>query len=164
MSEGQRTNGLGVAGFVVSLLGLVSCGLISPIGLVMSAVAMKREPKGLAIAGFVIGLIGSLWLIPLFAFGLLGVFLPAIGAALVAADKVDASVEMSSISVEVRAYVNENGSPPEALGELSLDTDLQTDPWGNPYRYLVDESGTWTLSSDGADGVAGTDDDIHSGD
>lgn len=66
----ERTNGLGTAGFIVSLVGFLSCGFLSPIGLVLSLIALGRQPRGLAIAGFVLGLIGSIWLIVALALGL----------------------------------------------------------------------------------------------
>ena len=57
------SNGLGIAGFIVSLVGIVgSCGLLCPVGLLMSIIAMRREPRGFAIAGLIIGLLGSLWI------------------------------------------------------------------------------------------------------
>ncbi len=63
------SNGLGVAGFVVSLVGFLVCGgLVCPIGVIMSAVALGREPKGFAIAGLIIGLLGSAWLVIFFIF------------------------------------------------------------------------------------------------
>ncbi len=162
----QESNGLGIAGFVVSLVGIGSCGLISPVGLILSMMAMKREPKGLAIAGLVLGVIGSLWLIPLFALGLLGGILAlfGLGAAVIAGDQFEASFELDTISAEVTAYIDENGSLPASLDDLSLETWAKTDPWGNVYRYSIDESGAWTLSSDGEDGVAGTADDVHRND
>ncbi len=75
------SNSLGVAGFVVSLVGILSCGLLAPIGMVMSYVAMRRQSDGLAIAGFVIGLVGSLWLLVALIFGLFGLLLAALGIA-----------------------------------------------------------------------------------
>ena len=64
----DSTNGLGTAGFVTSLVGLfLTCGILSPIGLLFSAAALFKAPRGMAIAGFVLGAIGSWWL---FAFGL----------------------------------------------------------------------------------------------
>jgi hypothetical protein len=62
-SDGGRPadeqNGLGTASFVCSIVGLFSAGILSVVGLILGAIAMRREPKGLAIAGFVIGLIGT---------------------------------------------------------------------------------------------------------
>ncbi len=54
------SNGMGIAGFVCSLVGLVACaGVLCPIGLILSAIGMQREPRGLAIAGLIIGIVGS---------------------------------------------------------------------------------------------------------
>lgn len=60
----QPTNGLAIAGFVLSIVG---CGF--PIGLILSAIALgqfKKDPnqkgKGLAIAGLVIGIISVVFL------------------------------------------------------------------------------------------------------
>lgn len=61
--EAPRSNVLGVAGFVFSLLGFFSCGVLAPIGLLLSFCGMFSEPKGLATAGLILGFVGSLWLI-----------------------------------------------------------------------------------------------------
>lgn len=37
---------------------------------------------------------------------------------------------------------------------------LPNDPFGNPYRYECEDYQNYTISSDGPDGAAGTDDDI----
>lgn len=53
-------NGLGVAGFVLSLVGLVLCWvpfanfILGGIGFILSLVGVFRRPKGLAIAGIII--------------------------------------------------------------------------------------------------------------
>lgn len=67
------SSGLGVAGFVVGLLGLTLCGmLVSPIGLVLSILGMREtspaaaSPKGgrgLTIAGLVLSIIGTVSLL-----------------------------------------------------------------------------------------------------
>src|SRR4051794_35388693 len=62
-----KSNGLGTAGFVVSLISFFCCGLSAPLGLVMSLVALLWAPRGMAAAGVVLGGLGSWWL---FAFGL----------------------------------------------------------------------------------------------
>lgn len=50
----QPTNGLAVAGFVVSLASLLTCGLASPVGLLLSLGALGKRPRGLALAGVLI--------------------------------------------------------------------------------------------------------------
>jgi hypothetical protein len=59
-------NTLGIVGFVFSLLGVVTCGLLGPVGLLLSLLALFKRPRGFATAGAVIGLLATLWL------GLLG--------------------------------------------------------------------------------------------
>lgn len=58
----NRSNGLGTAGFVISLVGFLTCGLICPLGMLISFFGMFSRPRGTAIAGFVFGVIGSAWL------------------------------------------------------------------------------------------------------
>ncbi|HMN40185.1 MAG TPA: hypothetical protein PKE29_05020 [Phycisphaerales bacterium] len=74
------TNGLGTAGFIVSLVGLMgTCGVLSPLGMVFSFIALFKRPRGLAIAGFILGLIGSIWLVvAVFVIGI-GVIAAAVG-------------------------------------------------------------------------------------
>jgi hypothetical protein len=55
-------NGLAVAGFACSLLGLMTCGLLGPLGLLFSLLALIKPPRGMAFAGVVLGSIGSAWL------------------------------------------------------------------------------------------------------
>lgn len=56
-------NDLGTAGFIVSLVSLfLTCGIASPIGLMMSLVALAWPPRGMAFAGVLLGLLGSAWL------------------------------------------------------------------------------------------------------
>jgi len=74
----SKSNGLGVAGFVMALIGLVFCWvpvfgwIMWFLGLVFSFIGIFKSPRGLAIAGLVISLIGLIILI---------VVLGAIGAA-----------------------------------------------------------------------------------
>ena len=59
----KPVNGLGIAGFVLSLVGLCFFwvpffnAISSLIGLILSGFGMKKKPNGLAIAGLVIGII-----------------------------------------------------------------------------------------------------------
>jgi hypothetical protein len=89
--QAQRSNGLGVAGFVVSLISFFCCGLTAPIGLIFSLIAILSPPRGMAFAGAVLGALGSWWL---FAFGLsmLGALvMPAAQASKAAVEKQHAS-------------------------------------------------------------------------
>ena len=50
----EPSNGLGTAGFVTSLVAIITCGLLSPIALILSLVGLFKRPKGMAIAGTII--------------------------------------------------------------------------------------------------------------
>lgn len=60
----SQSNGIGVAGFVLSLVALLLCWtpvidwIIWILGLIFSLIGVFRKPRGLAIAGLVISLIG----------------------------------------------------------------------------------------------------------
>lgn len=63
------TNGMGVTGFVISLISLIfCCGSLSWLGLIFSIIGLNKSKttgigKGLSIAGLVINIIGLLYLI-----------------------------------------------------------------------------------------------------
>jgi hypothetical protein len=58
-SARQPVNGLGIAGFVVSLVSFLTCGLISPIALILSLFALWKRPRGFAVAGTLLGMVGT---------------------------------------------------------------------------------------------------------
>src|SRR5438105_4112972 len=69
-----RTNGLGIAGFIISLLAIPTLGLLSPVALLLSLIALLRRPRGFAFAGFIIGLLGTAFIaaiITIFGWGIL---------------------------------------------------------------------------------------------
>lgn len=181
MSEGNRvvyvrddsgSNATGLVGFILSLLGLLgTCGLFSPVGLVVSLVGLGKRPRGFAIAGVVLGAIGSIWLIVGFVIALIGLLI--VGAAGVAA-VVGAAAETGSIEAawdryEVIRIVDGLGSYEEAHGALptmldqleGLDAGALEDRWSTPYHYRPDFlTGEFQIFSDGPDQQRGTDDDI----
>jgi len=172
--EKKPTNGLGIAGFVISLVGLCSGGLLSPVGLIVSLVALKNQPRGLAIAGVVIGALGScgvilsLLLIPFVVIGVLvaaGATAAAVTiAAVIGGPQLEAQVEMGIIAGMVEQYNDKQGHMPatldDALSALKPDSGLRTDSWDHPYILEYDADGSYKLRSMGADGQDGTDDDI----
>jgi len=172
----QQTNGLGLAGFIVSLIGLlVTGGILSPIGLIISLIAVGRQPRGFAIWGIVLGLLGSCGIIMLLLFG--GLLLAALGISMTAlamtqGDKMQIAQDMTQIAVAIERYRDENGELPADLGVLALQPSLLIDPWGANYEYHFSlDDGTsvegterspigFDLVSLGEDGIAGTPDDV----
>ena len=154
-----ETNGLGTAGFVVSLIGLALCGIPSIIGLLISAMALGKKPKGLATAGVVIGLVGLLELV-------------AVGIAAFSVYRVaqTASESISAFGTEAQTHILseqigkkwlETGEvPTQAEGDAILDE--STDLYGQPLIYETDGV-SFSVRSCGPDGMVNTDDDIVAG-
>ncbi|MDR1340057.1 MAG: hypothetical protein LBK58_08415 [Prevotellaceae bacterium] len=65
----NSSNGVGIAGFILALIGLIFCWvpvidwILWILGAILSIVGCFREPRGLAIAGVVISFIGIILII-----------------------------------------------------------------------------------------------------
>ena len=74
----NKTNGLAIAGFVVSLVSLLCCGGLSVVGLVLSIIGCVQAKnydgnnKGLAIAGIIISAVAIVLWIVFLALGMAG--------------------------------------------------------------------------------------------
>lgn len=160
--QDASTNGLGLAGFVISLLGICSGGALSPVGLLVSFVAIFRTPRRLAIAGLILGLLGTTWLI--IALTVVGVtVMAAMLTGLIAGQgALEATVDAWRIESAISTALDETGVLPESVEALpDLDADALQDRWGRPYRITIDaDKHLLHVDSDGPDGVAGTDDDV----
>ena len=158
----RGTNGLGLAGFIVSLVGLCSGGALSPIGLILSFVALFRVPRGFAIAGFVIGLAGTLWMVFLFAVIGVAVVGGVVAGLIAGRGHFETTIEGWLIRDAVVAVYQETGAWPTGPDELTrLDGHILLDRWDRPYRIEIDpEAGALLVMSDGPDGTPDTDDDI----
>lgn len=156
------SNALGIAGFVVSLTGLVVCvGLLCPIGLVMSLIALRKEPRGFAVAGAIVGVLGSL----LAATILLMVFqvIPSTFAAFnMFGPQMTTQNNMYSASNEIDNYFTDNGDTlPDAVTGTAL-INYYTDGYGHAMEYRPAPAigpDMYELVSPGEDGVFGNADD-----
>ncbi len=161
-------NNLGIAGFILSVVGLATCGLLSPVGLIMSLFALRREPKGFAIAGTIIGAVGSCGTIfaLVVAFTKVMIVLAALGlgglAIAIGGANIETQVEMAEIGKEVEIYKQRTGQYPASLDLLPIvDSNALTDAWGNTYSYRLSDDGlTYELVSFGPDKTEATADDI----
>ncbi|MGI9013192.1 MAG: type II secretion system protein GspG [Phycisphaerales bacterium] len=165
----EPTNGLALAGFIVSLAGWFMGGILCPVGLILSLVALRGPGgRGFAIAGIIIGALGTcIGLIAIIFFASIFIaMLAAIG--LVAANipqlhKVEVAADMNAIAAQIDVYREANNDiNPADLSLLNLQTDVLTDPWQQKYRYLLDASEPrgYTIISNGPDGQSNTWDDI----
>jgi len=133
----------------MSLVGIITCGALSPIGLILSLVGLRKEPKGFAVAGAIIGGVGIIVLGVLA--GLVVVLIPK---GQVAATEV--MIGMAEDAIEARA--EESGVLPSVDEAQELIAEFE-DAWGNALRY--EPSGDdFTIRSAGPDGVFDTSDDI----
>jgi hypothetical protein len=69
VDSARSRNRLGIAGFVCSLLGIVTLGLLSPLAFLLSAIALRKRPRGYAWAGTALGLVGTALLVVVVALG-----------------------------------------------------------------------------------------------
>ncbi|MHC5007165.1 MAG: type II secretion system protein GspG, partial [Planctomycetota bacterium] len=166
----RESNGLGVAGFFIALIGLfIPTGIIALLGLLISLAALGRPPRGFAAMGVVIGLFGTvLWLVITGVVVLGGLAAGVVAILAVAAmfimtqpEIIEVTSDMFNVTIAAVEYEERTGDLPEDLGALGLAVSTLTDPWGNPYSYrLANQDPGFDVMSNGADGIVGTDDDM----
>ncbi len=166
----RESNGLGVAGFFIALIGLViPTGIVALLGLLISLVALGKAPRGFAGMGVVVGLFGTVvWMALTGAFILgaaaIGMVALIVGAGLfilTQPELIEVTSDMINTSLVLVEYQEDQGKLPANLAVLGLGISTSTDPWGNAYRYsLVEDEPGFDLISNGGDGIPETDDDI----
>lgn len=140
------SNPLGIVGFILAFC-------LSPIGLIISLIALAKQPRGFAIAGVIIGLLGSgVWACAIWGYSMFGKF---------ATQVVELSTEYKTIDESITVYqAANNGNLPPDLAALQLPGHEDVDPWNTPYKYEPSADGkTWTLTTAGIDAAFGTADD-----
>lgn len=167
MREG---NGLGVAGFFISAIGLfIPTGIIALLGLLVSLVALGKPPRGFAGMGVIIGLLGTVIWMVITGIAILGVVAAGVFAVLAGSvmfvltqpELIEVTSDMVNVTFAAVEYQDKHGNLPEDLASLELSVSTTTDPWGNPYRYVLTEDDPgFDVISAGSDGVMGTDDDL----
>ncbi|MDY7109576.1 MAG: hypothetical protein SYC29_13160 [Planctomycetota bacterium] len=165
-----QTNGLGVFGFFVALIGLfIPTGIVSLLGLVLSLAAIGRAPRGFATMGVVLGLLGTVfWLVIMLfavALGLVGLVIAGIGVGvcfmLVNPEVVETTTDMINVAIAAEDYKKHHNGLPESIDELDLSVAVLTDPWGGRYKFvLADVEHGFDVISGGPDGEFKTDDDV----
>jgi hypothetical protein len=153
-----RQNALAISAFVVSIVSLITCGVLSPIGLIMSVLALRREPRGLAIAGTIISCIGLLALLGIGGMTIYtaikaGEVATAVGKSM----ETTAAIEMARIDIDAHARKHGDTLPDDATGAFAIRS--QVDGWGNALRYRRVDQSNYELASAGPDGVFGNTDD-----
>jgi type II secretory pathway pseudopilin PulG len=160
---GDQSNVPGLIGFILSLVGFISCGTLSPIALILSCIGLRKEPKGLAIAGLVISILGTieLILVAIYISAVAAIFATCAGAMGIAAQEIQKESEtraaIRSAEEEIESYYETNGEyPDDATGNQRIEQ--FRDGYGNQLRYTLEEDG-YDLRSAGADSEFDTFDD-----
>ena len=158
--EPARTgkNRLGLWGFVCSLLGIVTLGLLSPLAFVLSAVALRRAPRGYAIAGTALGAVGSVLLAGVIVAG----YVVVVAAAQVLPELAAASVGLVNPLVQAADAVERHAAAHKGLPDEREGNEIVRpfrDLWGRPLQYVV-EGEDFRVTSAGEDGRFNTSDDI----
>lgn len=147
------TNALGLAGFIVSIVALFTCGCLSPISLLLSFVAVFKRPRGFAIGGLFLSLV---------AIGIgvaVATYVTSIGLSVrpVLSDGLE-------VAEAIAAYrKTHDGKAPDSFEQLGGEyLHGKSDPWGTPYEYTKSDDGVRVmLLSFGPDRIGGTSDDVH---
>ena len=166
----RESNGLGVVGFLIALVGLViPTGIVALLGLMISLVALGRAPRAFAGLGVITGLLGTvIWLVlaivAIFGMLIAGAVAVVFGAGafiLTQPEIIEVTSDMLNTTMVVVEYEKEHDELPADIAALGLGVSTQTDPWGNAYQYkLVDAEPGFDIVSSGSDGEFDTDDDM----
>ncbi len=156
--RGVGTNGMGLAGFIVSIVGVFTGGCLTPIGLILSIVGLFKEPRGFAIAGLIVSLIALFGWVLAFLFLGVGVFAVVLGAVGLSAWLGQAQAEFQTIEAALQERYAEVGAYPGDLDGLGLAPEVLRNGDDVPYQYTALATG-FELRDVGGDGQAGTADD-----
>jgi len=160
------SNGLAIAAFVISLVGLLATGgLLSPVGLILGLVALGRPAgRGFAIAAIVLGLLGScgilIGIIAIIAIGI-GLVVALIAVVAASGPSLELAMDMTTLAAEIAEHRERTGAFPDSLAQLGIADDRLQDPWGTPLQYETGGADLgFDLVSAGPDGTPGTADDV----
>lgn len=154
------SNGLGTAAGICSILGMVSCGLLCPVGLVLGLCSVGKEPKGMALTGVILGAIGSLIYLVVFIFfggALLVMCGGCIGLSNFAAELAEKQAATKPAADAIIAYYDEHGElPDDSEAELLISAFTHE---GSGFRYEPVFGSAFVIKHPGDDGVWDTQDD-----
>ena len=155
------SNTIGLVGFIVSILSLfLTCGLLSPLGLLISFFGLFKAPRGMAIAGTLLGALGSVWLATM-GFAMIATIMAAIGIGKAIVPMAETADAMNKARKVVEQYQTEKGKLPDGIEGNKLILDIK-DGWKHSLQYEGDggPSGKFVIRSAGPDGNFNTADDM----
>ncbi|MCP3902206.1 MAG: DUF4190 domain-containing protein [Planctomycetes bacterium] len=135
-STPARTSGLAITGLVCGVLGFVTFGLLGIVGLILSIVAQRSISgsdgrlggRGIATAGIIVS--STSLLAGCVIGGLIGLLLPAVGQARIAAKSVSDMSRLRDLGTTVAIYAAENQGryvPVETWDQVLIDAEIVID-------------------------------------
>lgn len=152
-------NGLGIAGFVVSIVGVLTCGTLSLISLPLSLIALAWKPRGMAIAGTVISLVGC-GIFGLIGYGTVMGFLYVKQGVENFDRTVTNSVRLGEAERKIVEYQAKHNALPDPVTGNKLIVDIK-DAWDTQLRYDVNND-KFVIRSAGPDKEFDNSDDVKS--
>jgi hypothetical protein len=154
--QSPQENTLGLVGFIASLVGLFFC-VAAPIGLILSLMGLRQQPKGFAIAGAIIGGITTLFYLAIVAmYG--AVIAACIGIGAAAQPMIQTMGKLGEARQAIENARSPDGSyPGQAEGDALIAG--KTDYWQMPLRYEPTADG-YVVRSAGPDKQFNTTDDL----
>ena len=153
----KEENTIAVIGFIFAIISFTGICIAAPIGLILSIIGLRKEPRGLAIAGFIISGITTLFYG--FIAALYGtVILACIGLGAAVTPSIQTISALTDAAHQIEDAKNAEGSYPGAEKGNALIAD-KTDYWKQPLRYEPTADG-FVVRSAGADKKFDTSDDM----
>lgn len=138
----NKSNGFGLAGLILSILGWFTCGVLSIPGAIFSLIGLLFAPRGSAIAGLIVGFPGVAFFflagmtMLAGALGLSGAAVEQAREAARRAEKhnespavsVDAISEETELPYEPAANLTDTADPSEPIDDATFDSDFAVTP------------------------------------
>jgi hypothetical protein len=152
-------NGLGIAGFILAIVGLFTCGMLNVISLPISLIALAWKPRGFAIAGTVVSA-GGLAFLALLGWGFVAAMIGLQSVADEFGKTMQTHAAIAEARVAIERYRSEHNLLPDGIEGNKLVIEHE-DAWGTALRYEV-TGDTYLIRSAGSDQQFNTGDDITS--
>lgn len=152
-------NGVGLTGFILSIVGLATCGTLNFLSLPISLIGLLWKPRGFAIAGTIISLLGA----GFFSLVGMGIVMLALGlkeGITSAGQRLQTDAKMQEAKGAIEGYRLQNNALPDGIEGNKLVVTMK-DAWDTELRYDLDGK-TYVIRSAGPDKQFNTEDDITS--
>lgn len=146
----------GMFGITLPIIAILGFG-----GMILCAVSLGKRPRWPGVSGLVVGVLCCAFWVGWLVWGFVFVWTGGTNQGLAAGTFLQVSTSAILLTERAESQRQPSGAPAATIDLSALPPTNLVDPWGRPYRYmLVDTPRGFTFVSDGADGIAGSADDI----